>query len=125
MNSTALSIDSAGGLYFDSSAVDAWSCATSPGATGGGGTVDADCSDYPPLLDALAGAKKDLTHRVLESQKECLKGHFKQARHKLDEFIRDASYFFGGGTGSESRRSSAIAIQAPACVGRTSPCRHP
>jgi hypothetical protein len=94
VNSTALGIDSTGMLLFDSTAVDAWSCATAPGATGGGGggggTVSSDCNDYQPLLDALAGAKKELTHRVVESQKECLKGHFKQARHKLDEFIRDA-----------------------------------
>jgi hypothetical protein len=95
VNSTALSIDSTGALLFDSTAVNAWSCATAPGATGGGGTggggtVDANCSDYQPLLDALTGAKKELAHKVLESQKECLKGHHKQARHKLDEFIRDA-----------------------------------
>jgi hypothetical protein len=96
VNSTALSLDSTGVLLFDSLAVNAWSCATAPGATGGGsgsgggGTVSTDCSGYQPLLDALVGAKKELTHRVLESQRKCLKSHYKQARHKLDEFIRDA-----------------------------------
>jgi hypothetical protein len=73
--------------------VNAWSCATAPGATGGaggGGTTGEGCPDYQPLLNSLAGANKHLAHRVLESQRECLKGHYKQARHKLDQFVREA-----------------------------------
>jgi hypothetical protein len=90
VNTTALGIDSTGTLLFDSSAADAWSCGTPPVATGGGGeTGGATCDDYQPLLDAVAGFK-ELTKKATESQRECLRGHYRQARHKLDEFVREA-----------------------------------
>jgi hypothetical protein len=94
VNTTVLSIASDGTLLFDAASLGAWSCGTPPSATstggsgsgGGGGCV----AGYTALLDSLAGVKNDLKNKVVESQKECLKGKYKEARHKLDDFIRQA-----------------------------------
>jgi hypothetical protein len=105
VNSTALSIDDSGVLFFDSFAVTAWSCAAEPGATGGVGSGggsgpvqgSAGCADYQGLIFALAtsqslsfSAKVELGRKLAESLRECLKRHYKEARHKLDEFVKEA-----------------------------------
>jgi hypothetical protein len=98
VNTAVLSIDATGTVLFDATGLAAWSCATPSNAQGGGGsgggsTPGTGCTGYQALLDSLtaAGARNELKNKVVESQRECLKDHFKQARHKLDEFIREAA----------------------------------
>lgn len=94
VNTSVLSVTSDATLLFDAANVGAWACASQPSAAGtGSGSQAAACSQAAPLYASLIAATsgaEDLQHKVIESQRECDRGHLKQARHKIDEFVKKA-----------------------------------
>lgn len=88
VNASVISIDSAATLTFDAASLAAWACGSEPAATGGATDPSTGCGGYTSLLAAVAGVKGDAPRRLMESQRECLKGRMNEARKKLDEFIK-------------------------------------